>query len=90
MKIILIAIAATSVAFAGAAVAADKKTGQDYAPGQNTDSNTTAKELAPGQRAKTGSKDAKDYAPGQRAHDANEKSGSGNNGSSSGTGSSQK
>lgn len=90
MNKLLIGIAAASVAFAGAALSADKKTGQDYAPGQNKDANTTAKELAPGQRAKTGSKDANDYAPGQRAQDANEKSSSGTTGSSTGTDGKQK
>ena len=85
MNKLLIGLTAIGMTFAGAAIAADKKTGQDFAPGQNKDANTSAKELAPGQRAKTGNKDAKDYAPGQEAHDDNKKSGGSSSGSSTGS-----
>ena len=84
MKKLMVGLIALGLTASGA-LAAEKKNGQDYAPGQHKSAGTSAKELAPGQRAKKGSKDANDYAPGQQAHDANGKAGSGSNGSGTGT-----
>ncbi|MDO9384308.1 MAG: hypothetical protein Q7T86_15765 [Hyphomicrobiaceae bacterium] len=84
MNKLLIGLSVFGMALASTAIAADKKTGQDFAPGQNKPAGTSAKELAPGQKAKHGQKDANDYAPGQKAQDANEKTGTTSNGSSTG------
>lgn len=85
MNKLMVGLVAFGMTLATGAMAAEKKNGQDYAPGQNKAAGTSAKELAPGQRAKTGTKDANDYAPGQKADDANAKSGTGNTGASAGT-----
>ncbi len=84
MKMIIAALAAITLAMPAAALAGDKKTGQNYAPGQRQTEEKSAKEFAPGQVKKEG-ESAKKYAPGQKAQDANDKAG-GATGSSSGTG----
>ncbi len=62
-------VAASALAFCGAASAGDKSTGaKEYAPGQTKPDSSSAKDYAPGQM-KGDDQSAKEYAPGQRAND---------------------